>query len=134
MQSAGLRLRKDKCKFMSLSVVYLGHRIDAQGLHPTSEKVAAIQQDPTPQNSTELRAYLGLLNYYCNSKFMLNLSAKLAPLYKLLQKNTPWYWGTHESRAFKQTKQLLLSSQLLVHFDLNKELILYCDASAYGIV
>ena len=29
MQSAGLRLRKDKCKFMSLSVVYLGHRIDA---------------------------------------------------------------------------------------------------------
>ena len=54
MQSAGLRLRKDKCKFMSLSVVYLGHRIDAQGLHPTSEKVAAIQQAPTPQNSTEL--------------------------------------------------------------------------------
>ena len=131
MQSAGLRLRKDKCKFMSLSVVYLGHRIDAQGLHPTSEKVAAIQQAPTPQNSTELRAYLGLLNYY--SKFMPNLSAKLAPLYKLLQKNTPWYWGTHESRAFKQSKQLLLSSQLLVHFDPNKELILCCDASAYGI-
>ena len=81
--------------------------------------------------ATELRAYLGLLNYY--SKFMPNLSAKLAPLYKLLQKNTPWYWGTHESRAFKQSKQLLLSSQLLVHFDPNKELILCCDASAYGI-
>ena len=46
---------------------------------------------------------------------------------------TPWYWGTHESRAFKQSKQLLLSSQLLVHFDPNKELILCCDPSAYGI-
>ena len=89
MQSTGLHLRKDKCKFMSLSVVYLGHRIDAQGLHPTSEKVAAIQQAPTPQNCTELRTYLGLLNYY--SKFTPNLSAKLAPLYKLLQKNTLWY-------------------------------------------
>ena len=131
MQDAGLRLRKDKCKFMSLSVVYLGHRIDAQGLHPTSEKVAAIQQAPTPQNSTELRAYLGLLNYY--SKFMPNLSAELAPLYKLLQKDTPWYWGSQENKAFKQSKQLLLSSQLLVHFDPSKELILCCDASAYGI-
>ena len=50
MQDAGLRLRKDKWKFMSLSVVYLGHRIDAQGLHSTSEKVAAIQQAPRPQS------------------------------------------------------------------------------------
>ena len=43
MQQAGLRLRKEKCEFMSMSVVYLGHRIDAQGLHPTRDKVAAIQ-------------------------------------------------------------------------------------------
>lgn len=48
---------------MSTSVVYLGHRIDAQGLHPTRDKVAAIKFAPVPQNCTELRAYLGLLNY-----------------------------------------------------------------------
>ena len=75
---------------MSLSFVYLGHCIDAPGLHPTSEKVAAIQQASTPQNYTELQAYLRLLNYY--SKFMPNLLAELAPLYKLLQKSTPRYW------------------------------------------
>ena len=43
MQDAGLRLRKDKCKSMSLSVVYLGHRIDAQGLHPTSAAIRAVR-------------------------------------------------------------------------------------------
>ena len=131
MQQAGLRLKKEKCEFMSMSVVYLGHRIDAQGLHPTRDKVEAIQQAPIPQNSTELRAYLGLLNYY--SKFMPNLSIELAPLYKLLQKTTAWQWGTNEDKAFNKSKQLLLSSQLLVHFDSSKELILCCDASAYGI-
>ena len=131
LQQAGLRLKKDKCEFMSVSVVYLGHRIDAQGLHPTRDKVEAIQQAPAPQNSTELRAYLGLLNYY--NKFMPNLSTTLAPLYKLLQKNTPWRWSVDEEKAFKNTKQLLLSSQLLVHFDSSKQLILCCDASAYGI-
>ena len=121
MQQAGLCLKKEKCEFMSMFVVYLGHRIDAQGLHPTRDKVEAIQQAPTPHNSTELRAYLGLLNYY--SKFMPNLSIELAPLYKLLQKTTAWQWGTNEDKAFNKSKQLLLSSQLLVHFDSSKELI-----------
>ena len=79
MQQVGLR----SCHH--LLYTYVGHRIDAQGLHPTREKGAAIQQAPTPHNSTELWAYLGLLNFY--SKFMPNLSTKLAPHYKLLQKN-----------------------------------------------
>ena len=116
---------------MSTSVVYLGHRIDAQGLHPTTDKVVAIKFAPTPQNCTALRAYLGFLNYY--NKFMPNLSTELVPLYKLLQKGTPWHWGPIEDKAFKNSKQLLLSSQLLVHFDPSKEIVLCCDASAYGI-
>ena len=33
LQQAGLRLHKDKCKFMVSSVKYLGHIIDANGLH-----------------------------------------------------------------------------------------------------
>ena len=74
---------------MSTSVVYLGHCTEANGLHPNRDKVDAIKQAPTPQNCTELRAYLDLLNYY--SRFMPNLLTQLAPLYKLLQKTTPWY-------------------------------------------
>ena len=42
-QQAGVRLRKDKCEFMSTSVVYLGHYIDANGLHPPTDKVDAIE-------------------------------------------------------------------------------------------
>ena len=64
---------------------------------------------------------------------MPNLSTELAPLYKLLQKGTPWHWGPNEDKAFKNSEQLLLSSQLLVHFDPSKEIVLCCDASAYGI-
>jgi len=88
MQQTGLRLKKDKCKFVSSSVLYLGHHIEAQGLHSTRDKVAAIQQVPVPKNGPELHAYLGLLSYY--NKFMPNLSTELAPLYKLLQRDTPW--------------------------------------------
>ena len=35
LEDARLRLKLSKCSFMSVSVEYLGHRIDSQGFHPT---------------------------------------------------------------------------------------------------
>lgn len=131
MSRAGLRLRRDKCTFLASSVVYLGHQIDAEGLHPVSEKVQAIQDAPTPRDVTELKAYLGLLTYY--NRFLPNLATLLAPIYTLLRRDQPWKWTTAHEEAFVKSKELMLKSQLLVHFDPTQEIVLACDASAYGI-
>ena len=131
LAKAGLRVKKKKCKFMVPSVSYLGHVIDANGLRPLPEKVQAIQHAPTPKNVTELKSYLGLLTYY--GKFLPNLSTCLAPFYKLLSKHEKWEWSSEQERAFQESKDLLTSSQLLVHFDPKLPLLLACDASAYGI-
>ena len=131
MKQSGLRLNRTKCEFMSASVTYLGHCIDAQELHPTSDKIDAIQKAPTPKNLTQLRAYFGLLNSY--NRFLPNLSSELFPLYSLLHNATSWHWGPNQDNAFQKSKHLLLSSQLLVHFDPSKEILLCCDASNYGI-
>jgi len=114
METAGLRL-KSKCKFLVPSVTYLGHQIDAQGLHPVSDKVKAIQEAPEPRNVSALKSYLGLLSYY--SRFLPNMSSTLAPLYKLLKKKEPWCWSSTEREAFRDSKRLLLSSRVLVHFN-----------------
>ena len=116
---------------MKPSVTYLGYQIDKTGIHPMPEKVKAIKEAPSPRNIHELKAYLGLLNYY--SKFLPNLSQKLRPLYQLLKADQLWRWTKTEEETFKASKDLLLSSQLLVHYDSTKELILACDASQYGI-
>ena len=34
LQEAGLRLKRTKCSFMSEEVMFLGHKVDATGLHP----------------------------------------------------------------------------------------------------
>ena len=86
LDKAGLQLNREKCSFLKSSVEYLGHIIDSQGLHPTTEKVKAIQDAPKPKKVAELRSFLGLINYY--SRFLPNLSSKLAPLYNLIRKNT----------------------------------------------
>jgi hypothetical protein len=49
---------------MAKSVQYLGHIIDAEGLHPITDKIEAVQQAPPPRNVSELKSYLGLLAYY----------------------------------------------------------------------
>jgi len=77
LSAAGLRVRKGKMCFPSPSVVYLGHKIDREGLHPVPEKVKAVQGAPRPTNVPELKSYLGLLSYY--SKFLPNLSTVMAP-------------------------------------------------------
>ncbi|UYV83435.1 K02A2.6-like [Cordylochernes scorpioides] len=122
IQEAGLKLRKDKCSFLAPSLEYLGHKIAKEGLQPLPSKVEAIQGAPSPTNLTELRAFLGLLTYY--SRFIPNMSSTLAPLYNLLK---------NEQKAFKDIKEKLVQSTLLVHFDPRKRQILSCDASGVGI-
>ena len=54
LKNNGLGLNQSKCVFMAPSVIYLGHRIDQFGLHPTDEKVRAIRDAPRPTNVSEL--------------------------------------------------------------------------------
>lgn len=131
LQEAGLRLKRTKCLFMNEEVMFLGHKVEATGLHPVHEKVQAIKEAPTPSNVTELKAYLGLLNYY--NKFLPNLSTVLAPVHKLLQKETKWQWSEAQQAAFDKSKEMMQSAEVLVHYDPEKDIVLSCDASPYGV-
>ena len=131
MSDAGLRLKRKKCVFMAPSVTYLGHKITAEGLLPLEDKVRAIKEAPSPTCVSELRSYLGVVNYY--GKFLPDLSQVLAPLYQLLHHDTEWQWGKEQERAFQEVKQLLHSETVLVHYDPTKEITLACDASPYGV-
>ena len=44
LEKAGVRLSQEKCEFRLSELRYLGHRIDATGIHSTSEKVQAIKK------------------------------------------------------------------------------------------
>ena len=131
LSEAGLKLNKSKCIFMAPKVEYLGYIIDKNGLHPSNKKVEAIKEAHTPTCVTELKAFLGMINYY--GRFLPNLSTKLAPLYALLHKKSKWEWGSEQQTAFGLAKEMLQSDSLLVHYDGSKKLVLECDASPYGV-
>ena len=97
----------------------MGHRIDAEGFHLVGAKVKAIKEAPSPTNPTKLKSFLEMLNFY--GKFMLDLATTLEP-----------QWGTEQQEAFEKAKNRLQSSDVLVHYDPKKELLVCCDASPYG--
>ena len=127
----GLRLKRNKCVFLADSVTYLGHQIDATGLHPVKDKVEAVEKVPQPKDKSELRAFLGMLNHYRH--FLPNLSHEMQPLFELLKKNVVWRWTEKQQSAFDRAKKMLTSADVLVHFNPTIPVILECDASSQGI-
>ncbi|KAJ8348953.1 hypothetical protein SKAU_G00275420 [Synaphobranchus kaupii] len=131
LKEYGLRVRRSKCEFFQSSVEYLGHVIDSEGLHKAPSKIKALTDAPAPENVSQLRSFLGLLNYY--GKFIENLSSLLKPLHELLCDGKAWEWTERCEAAFEQAKRALLESDALTHFDPALPLQLACDASPYGV-
>ena len=120
-----------KCEFLKDSLEFCGHKIDKDGLHKMKTKTEAVMSAPWPENVSQLRAFLGLVNYY--HKFLPNLATKLQALYHLLKKGVQWLWTDEADKAFKTAKRMVTSDQVLAHFQTDVPLKLVCDASPYGI-
>lgn len=131
LRNYNLRLGKNKCCFAVRQVFFLGHRIDETGVHTNEEKVRAITDAPAPNCKQALQSFLGMLAFY--DRFLKNRATVASCLYQLLQKDATWRWETKHQEAFDKLKALLLSQTVLAHYDEQKELLVSCDASPYGI-
>ena len=130
-RKAGIRTQLSKCRFLQYSVTYLGHQIDAEGNHPTDERLAAIRDIQRPTNRKQLRSFLGAINYY--AKFIPHLRSRCAPLHVLTRNDTQWHWNEKHDVIFNDLKRILTSDAILVHYDEDKPLVITTDASDVGI-
>ncbi|XP_043229848.1 uncharacterized protein K02A2.6-like isoform X5 [Amphibalanus amphitrite] len=131
LAAAGLKINAEKTVWVADEVQYLGHRITAAGIRPSAEKVRAVSEAREPASLQELRAFLGLVQYY--SRFLPRLSTVAAPMYELEKKDVKWAWGERQKFSFQETKDLLAVAPVLVHYQQDKPLVLTADASPYGV-
>ena len=115
LEEYGLKVNKTKCNFLQTSVEYLDHVISTEGLKQSPTKVEAIVNMPSPKDVTELRSFIGMVQYY--SRFIQNLSYLLAPLHHLLKKGIRWSWTEKEQAAFQKVKSILQEDRVLTHYD-----------------
>ena len=130
----GLHINLEKCVFGAPSMDFLGHRIDENGITPLPEKVASIQDFPTPTSMKQLRRFLGMINFY--RRFIPNCSAILQPLTDILEKkNRTISLEGNTLNAFKSAKDALANFTRLsyVRSDPETRLFLTTDASEVGV-
>ena len=131
LQKYNVKARMSKCVFVENSVEYVGHTVSESGIHPSKHNIEALLNAPAPTNVSELKAFLGLVNYH--QKYIKNLSSILYPFYKLLKKNVKWNWSNDCQETFVRCKHLLTTNDCLTHYDLQKPIVLACDASSVGV-
>ena len=110
IQKAGLKVNAEKSFFGKGEIEYLGYWVTREGVQPMPKKVDAILQMQEPKTKTQLRAFIGLVNYYRD--MWQCCSHVLAPLTSLSSKNTPWKWGGRNKRKHSMKSRRLSARKL----------------------
>ncbi|MCG8525033.1 MAG: hypothetical protein MI748_01545, partial [Opitutales bacterium] len=131
LRENNLYLKRSKCEFMKKETDWLGHTISGEGVKTDARKVKAILEMRSPGNVSELRTFLGLINYY--RRFIPNLTTLAGPLYKLLKKNTTWKWSEEEELALNKLKEQVTVTPVLRLPDAEKAYTIMSDASDTGV-
>lgn len=132
LQNAGVTLNADKCEFEKSEIKFLGHIVDGQGvIKPDPEKTRAISEMLEPQSRTEVRRFLGLVNYL--RKFVPRMAEKTKVFQDLLVKRNEWIWTRKHEKSFQEIKQDIQTAAVLKVFDIAKQIRISADASSIGI-
>jgi len=60
-----LFLCPEKCEFHQSQIKYLGLVISENKVEMDLVKVAGVRKWPTPENWTDMQAFIGFINFYC---------------------------------------------------------------------
>ncbi|GBG83945.1 hypothetical protein CBR_g37817 [Chara braunii] len=131
LKEAQLHVNLEKSEFERDNVIYLGHRLSANGLEPEATKVEVIRNWPQPANVRELRSFLGLASYY--RKFVPKFYVIAHPHSRLTSKNVVYAWCEKCETVFQALKEALVSHPVLRIADPNLTFVVTTDASQFGI-
>lgn len=126
-----LKVNFEKSVFLVDEIEYCGYRINKYGIQKVKSKIDAIQNVQVPRDKSQVRAFVGLINYY--RRFIKDASTILQPLNNLLKDTVPFEWSKACQKAFEEAKEVIQSEQVLCHFDPTLPLVLATDASPFGV-
>ncbi|KAL7480341.1 hypothetical protein ACHAW6_006033 [Cyclotella cf. meneghiniana] len=113
----GFSINPLKCEWAIKETDWLGYLLTNRGIKPWKKKIDAILHMDQPRNATELRVFIGCVNYYQD----------------MVEKHAPIPWMPEMQIAFDKMRALMAAETLTAYPDHNKPFDVYTDASDYKL-
>ena len=109
-----LKISVSKCEFIKEPITFLGYEISSSGIKPPAERTKAISDFIQPSTSTELRRFLGMLNFFRHMiPNFANIAHPLTELIRLHPSSKKLPWPDDADAAFTNVKQALVDCPTL---------------------
>ena len=132
LQQNNFTVKPAKCHWFQSQAPWLGHVITPSGILPNPEKIKPILQLAFPRTITELRSFIGMVNFY--RAFWKRRADIMAPLTALSGRAKGKLTQTPELlAAFNKVKAAISENVLLVFPNPNIAYDIYTDASDYQL-
>ncbi|CAM6113397.1 unnamed protein product [Calypogeia fissa] len=130
-REVGLKLHPGKCIFGVGEGTLLGHKVSKRGIEVDKEKVSVWQAVKFPTNVTEVRGFLGCLNYY--RRFIKDFAKIALPIISMLKSGADFEATQERVESFEELKNRLLEAPILQTPDWEKEFHVFVDVSGFCI-
>jgi hypothetical protein len=134
LSEKGITVSPKKCSFGVQEVEFLGHTINADGVHFSREKLDHVLNIPPPSTAKQLKSFLGVTVYFHDH--VLNYSDMVRPLHRMLSSYQPrkiLRWTDSTRDAFEKVKAAINACPQLYFIDDTSPIFVNTDASDYGI-
>ena len=132
LQVEELYVSPKKCVLLTEETEFLGMIVGKEGIRVNPEKIEVVTSWPRPQSLTEVRSFIGLLQFF--RRFIRDFSGVAAPLTALTKKGSGIHcWNSQCDRAFLMLKEALTTAPILMSPDWGKPFRCHVDASQKAV-
>ena len=126
LRKASLRLNPKKCDLFMTNIRFLGMILSKDGISVDPEKTAAVRNMPMPKTKKQCQRFLGAASWFRNH--MENFALVAKGLTDSL-KGDKFIMTDAARKSVEDLKKLMCNPPILIFPDLNREMLLYTDAS-----
>ena len=131
LREVGLTLNGNKCEFRLSKLTFFGHELTSNGINPSEEKIAAIRDARPPKDASEVRSFMGLVQY--SAKFTTDVASVAKPKEELTRKSTKFVWGAEQETAFQELKRMITQADTPAYYKVGCRTRTVADASPVGL-
>ncbi|GKA82127.1 reverse transcriptase domain-containing protein [Tanacetum coccineum] len=134
LRKINMKLNPKKCTFGMKEGVFLGYKVNSDGLMVCPDKVAAVLSLPSPKCLKDVQRLNGKLASL--NRFLSKSAERSLPFFKTLKKCTKksdFQWTTEAETAFQQMKKSIAELPMMTAPQEKEELIIYLAAAKEAI-